>query len=346
MGYGEDGARVSAHSYYTVQVVAYIPSGTSKDYICLSPSGYSADASMVTVAGGGGAQGPAGPSGATGPQGPQGIQGPPGPSGDTGPQGPSGVTGPPGTTSWNGITDKPSTFAPDPHNHSWSNITNPPATYAPSAHNHSWSNITNPPATYAPSAHQHSWSDITNPPSAFSASGHNISQHTFPGGTTFLRADGQFVNPPGGSDPWTIVALSADTSTTLATAVDVIGLQFTPAANTRYMVEGILYLRTATATVNPRVGFAWPTGMTDGVMSIDEAQSATAQIMARGNIGAALLTAVGGIPNTTQSWPAFVYGACLAGATPSGNLRVQLASETAGTAVTVKSGSFIRYRTY
>jgi hypothetical protein len=108
----------------------------------------------------------------------------------------------------------------------------------------------------------------------------------------------------------------------------------------------VFFLRTATATVNPRPGFAWPTGMTDGVMSIDTAQSATAQLTTRGNIGAALLVAVGGLPNTTQSWPAFLYGACLAGASPSGTLRVQLASETAGTSVTMKAGSYLRYRTY
>lgn len=112
------------------------------------------------------------------------------------------------------------------------------------------------------------------------------------------------------------------------------------------MIEGILFLRTNTATVNPRVGFAWPTGMTDGVMSIDEAQSATAQLMARGNIGAALLTAVGGLPNTNQSWPTFLYGAAITGASPSGDLRVQLSSETNGTQVAIKAGSFLRYREY
>lgn len=162
----------------------------------------------------------------------------------------------------------------------------------------------------------------------------------------FLNGQGAWAAPGGGSDPWTIVVLGSDFPTSSASAVDVTGLGFTPVANTRYMIEGILFLRTATATVNPRTGFAWPTGMTDGVMSIDEAQSASAQLMARGNINASLLVAVGGIPNTTQSWPAFLYGAALAGASPSGNLRVQIASETAGTTVTVKAGSFIRYRTY
>lgn len=150
----------------------------------------------------------------------------------------------------------------------------------------------------------------------------------------------------GGSDPWTILKLAAPFTTGSATAVDVTGLSFTPLANTNYMIEAVLLLRTATATVNPRVGFAWATGLNDGVMSIDVAQSATTQIMVRGNITASLLAAVGGLPNNTASWPAFLYGAVMAGATPAGQCRVQIASETANTIVTVRAGSFLRYRTY
>jgi hypothetical protein len=45
-------------------------------------------------------QGETGPAGPVGPQGPQGIQ---------------GETGPPGTTTWAGITDKPTTFSPSNH---------------------------------------------------------------------------------------------------------------------------------------------------------------------------------------------------------------------------------------
>ena len=38
-----------------------------------------------------------------------------GPKGDTGATGATGATGPPGTTTWAGITDKPSTFPPEAH---------------------------------------------------------------------------------------------------------------------------------------------------------------------------------------------------------------------------------------
>lgn len=151
----------------------------------------------------------------------------------------------------------------------------------------------------------------------------------------------------GGSDPWTYLTLASDFTTMSATAVDVTGLGFAPAANTKYEFEATLMIRTATATVNPRVGLAWPTGMTDGVAMIEEAQTAAAvPIVANGNIAAALLIAVGGIPNTTQSWPVRVQGMVRAGATPAGNVRIRLASETAGTTVRTVSGSFLKYRSY
>lgn len=167
-------------------------------------------------------------------------------------------------------------------------------------------------------------------------------------GYASLGADGKVPSaqlPASGSDPWTYAKLGSDFSTGSATAVDVTGLAFTPSANTQYEFEAVLYLRTATATVNPRAGLAWPTGMTDGVAQISESQAATgAPLGASGNPNAALLIAVGGLPNTTQSWPARISGAVMAGASPSGTVRVQLASETAATNVTAKTGSFVRWR--
>jgi len=70
-----------------------------------------------------GVEGPQGEQGLPGPVGPQGVQGE---RGAIGPQGPAGATGPagaPGTTSWNGITDRPTTFTPSAHNHAGENIT-------------------------------------------------------------------------------------------------------------------------------------------------------------------------------------------------------------------------------
>ena len=157
---------------------------------------------------------------------------------------------------------------------------------------------------------------------------------------------------PTGSDGWTYVKVTTEFSTTSATAVDVIRdgasavLGFTPAANTNYEFEALLYTRTpTTATVGVRPGLAWPTGLTNGVAEIINPTSATASALVFGNINAALLAAVGGLPNTTQSYPARIRGHIRAGASPSGLVRVQCASETAATAVRIEVGSFLKYRT-
>lgn len=147
-----------------------------------------------------------------------------------------------------------------------------------------------------------------------------------------------------GTDGWAYAVLGTDFNTTSATAVDVTGLSFTPSANKKYTVEGLFYLRTNTATVGPRPGCSWPTGLTDGVVRFDTPASATANAIAMGNFNAAVLAAVGGLPNTTQSYPGTMWGGLVAGASPSGSFQIQLATETAATAVYMKAGSFIRWR--
>lgn len=176
-------------------------------------------------------------------------------------------------------------------------------------------------------------------------------QPIFPNNTTtFLRGDRTFA-APGGSDPWIYATLGSDFTRSLTSSADVsingVILGFAPAANTKYEFYARLMLKTATASVNPRVGLAWPTGMKDSVAMIIEAQAATGTpLFASGNQNASLLVAVGGLPNSTQAWPAEMRGMALSSEAPSGNIRVQLASETAGTLVRVEAGSFLRYRSY
>lgn len=173
---------------------------------------------------------------------------------------------------------------------------------------------------------------------------HEAAINPHPGYLTETEADALYAPIGVDTDPWTYVKLASDFVTGSATAVDVTGLAFTPAANKSYEFEAQLRCRTETATVGPRPGLAWPTGATDGVAMVDMPTTATARVLVNGNVNAALLTAVGGLPNKTQSYPAAIYGNITMGASPSGAVTVQLASETAATNVTIKAGSYLKYR--
>lgn len=111
------------------------PQGPAGPQGIAGPKGDTGDTGPQGIAGPQGLQGLQGPKGDTGDAGPQGIQGPAGPAGPqgaTGPQGPQGEQGiqgiqgpqgPAGTTDWNGITNKPATFAPSAHTHPISDVT-------------------------------------------------------------------------------------------------------------------------------------------------------------------------------------------------------------------------------
>jgi hypothetical protein len=148
----------------------------------------------------------------------------------------------------------------------------------------------------------------------------------------------------GGADPWTYIKLADDFTISTTAAGNIPGLAFTPVANTSYEFEAVLMMRTAVTTTGPRPGLTWPTGMVDGVVMIDAASSATARILANGNIAAEVVCNNTGLPNTTQSFPARFVGTAIAGANPSGNVQLRLRSEIAASAVTVKAGSFLKYR--
>lgn len=154
------------------------------------------------------------------------------------------------------------------------------------------------------------------------------------------------------ADPWTVLKVTQDFTTTLATFADVLvaaagaALGFTPVANTTYEVEGLLQVQTATATVGPRPGLTWGTGYQFGAARITVPSSAAAEAVVHAPIGTIAGTAqtpVGGLPTTAQSYLTTIMATFLSGTTPT-PFKVQLASETAGTTVTIKAGSFIRYR--
>lgn len=219
----------------------------------------------------------------------------------------------------------------------------PGVDYAEAVHGHAQSEITGLVTALsgkADTSHVHAASDVTSGVLAAARLGTGT-----PNGTKFLRDDSQWVVPTA-ADPWTYLVLASDFVTSSASAVNVTGMAFTPLANTRYEVEAFLMLRTATTTVGPRPGCAWPTGLTDGVASIQLTSAAGTNVFQNGSIAAALLAPVGGLPLTTGSYPAFLKALFQAGASPAGTWRLQLASETAATNVTLRAGSILKYRTY
>ncbi len=143
---------------------------------------------------------------------------------------------------------------------------------------------------------------------------------------------------------WTYVALSSDFDTTSGTAVDVTGLAFTPAINTTYEVEAFLLMRTTLAAAGPRPGFSVPTGMTDQAWTLRLPTSTTAETMRNEGGSTPNVAASTGLPVADTSYLA--HGLCLmrTGGSPSGTFKVILLSETAGTSVSVETGSWIRYR--
>lgn len=147
-------------------------------------------------------------------------------------------------------------------------------------------------------------------------------------------------------ESWTNAILGSDFTTTSDSNTNVTGLSFTPAANTTYLVESYCLLRTATAIVGPRPGMSTPSGC-DGAYNVMVPNSNTEMaFQAQGEMGAAPENAASvGVPLTTASYLGIITAVIVTGSSPSGDVQVTLASAVAGTSVTMRSGSFLRYRT-
>ena len=210
-------------------------------------------------------------------------------------------------------------YALTSHNHD--------AAYAAIGHNHA--GVYQPAGSYAAASHNHD--------AAYSAIGHNHAA---------LYAAIDHTHPGGGSDPWAYLKVASDFSTTVATFSTVTGLTFTPPANSTIEIEAVLLISTATATVGPRPGLSWGTGLLSGSVTVDTPTSATARALANGTIGATAGNAqapVGGLPVVNVPYYASIEALIRTGASPQA-INVQLASETAGTAVRALQGSFLKWR--
>jgi hypothetical protein len=154
----------------------------------------------------------------------------------------------------------------------------------------------------------------------------------------------QGIQGPPGTDLWTVVKLTSPFTTSLIANTNVTGFNFTPASNKTYLIYGTFLLRTATATVGGRPGIAWPTGLTDGTARMEASTALTTSVIRSWGAKTTQNATSTGFADTTNSHFAGLEALIVCGASMSGDFQITLASETAGTNVTMRAGSFFMYR--
>lgn len=163
--------------------------------------------------------------------------------------------------------------------------------------------------------------------------------------TTFLRGDGSWSTPAGASDPWTIVKLGTDASTTntvIGSAASI--LNFTPVANKTYIVRAYLIF-TNTSTSGGNFGFTLPSGVTAyaGRATSPDGQGGTTSTTrwSQNNNGPAHFSYSSSNYGSGENF-ATVEVLFVTGGSPSGTF--DLRHVAGGGTLTTKAGSFIEYR--
>ena len=162
-----------------------------------------------------------------------------------------------------------------------------------------------------------------------------------------------YVDGLGGGTDDTYVSLSGDFTTSSTSAVDITGLSFTPDADTDYIIMIKLLVQTNNDTYGASCGVEWPTGLDDGSCAlylIDSSAIADISLTSTQwlNIPTTLdtTTAYGECPNAAESFLCYGVALLMAGATPSGDFKLQCRAENVAQTLTIKAGSFIRYEAY
>jgi hypothetical protein len=151
----------------------------------------------------------------------------------------------------------------------------------------------------------------------------------------------------GNTGGWTETTLASDFSNSTVTFNTITGFTFTPTANTNFEVQAAIMLQTATATVLPELQVSIGAGQAYGCVQIDQTgATVTTRVVQDGTFttGAVnIAVPAGGFAAANTPYLAYVTIRGRSGASP-GAISIQLASETAGTAVLAKTGSQMRYK--
>lgn len=154
----------------------------------------------------------------------------------------------------------------------------------------------------------------------------------------------------GGADPWTYLVLGSDHTTTSTSSGDVSALQFTPDANSVYVIEAHLMISTTNTAAGARPGFLFNSGAAMGTVWIVVGQLSGSVLNRFGNYldgdnsRSNHVYAAAGSLGSTEPWPSTINAILESGGSPNA-AGVTLAGETATTVTySILAGSFLRYR--
>jgi hypothetical protein len=155
-----------------------------------------------------------------------------------------------------------------------------------------------------------------------------------PSSSTVLRGDSTW------SEDWVYVVLGSDATNSTGTLVDT-DLSFTPAANGLYEVEARLVYETAATTTGLQWTFVDSSSATWSTQAISVPANATTNVFRNGALNTVVLgSGTGAATRHLATGAAMVQ----AQAVPAGLFKIQIRTEVAASLVTVRAGSFLRYR--
>lgn len=186
------------------------------------------------------------------------------------------------------------------------------------------------------------------------STGNTLAKATLTAGTGISITNGAgsitIANTASG-DPWTIRRLTTDFTTTASTNTLISDgtnlFRHRPAANTVTEYQALLMIQTSAATNNPRTAWEWATSLTDGTVQMYQTGAGSSTLVYEsGNTLATVQIPAGGLPVNGATYPVRVWALTVAGGTaPGGFNQLMMAAETAGGTMTVRAGSFMKWRT-
>lgn len=162
------------------------------------------------------------------------------------------------------------------------------------------------------------------------------------GGTSnFLRADGTWAAPGGGSDPWVYLSLASNSTVSTTALADVSGMSFTGSANTTYEIEIFGAFQTAATTTGIGIALNIPSGTVYGMTF---APSANTTAMITQNLADdTVLAPTTAVAAANTDYAMFGKFLVEIGAT-GGAVQLRQRSEVAASNTVLKAGLRMKYR--